>query len=191
MQRIDLSEYLVHWIKGDSHEDAFDVLRQIVHNRVLLGSSGGIRDGWTCVCFTEAPKNVFHQVLGRYKPFGIQIPKSWLFEKGGRPVIYQAHHEYELLSKQIRWRHVRFEPHTKPPVDFSWEREWRIRADELVVDPKVARILVPDESWAEALINEHKYHEYGHIQLLASAYGEHYLAQPINDFEFKYAVITT
>jgi len=86
------------------------------------------------VCFTEAPENVFHQVLGRYKPFGIQVPKSWLFEKGGRPVIYQAAGEYELLDEKIRWRHVRYEPHTTAPIDFSWEREWRIQAEELVID---------------------------------------------------------
>lgn len=190
MPRIDVSKYLVHWTKGNSYDEAFDVLRKIVHNRLLLGSSRGIRGEWNCVCFTEAPEGIFHQVLGRYKPFGIQIPKSWLFERGGRPAIYQPSHEYELLNERIRWRHVRYEPHTTPSVDFTWEREWRIQAGELAIDPRVTRILVPHESWAEALISEHEYHEYGHIQMLASAYGEHYLAQPINDFAFKYSVIS-
>lgn len=189
MLRLDLSKYLVHWTKGDNYEEAFDVLRQIVYNRIFLGSNGSIRGGWSCVCFTEAPERVFHQASSRYKPFGIQIPKAWLFEKGGRPVIYQASHEYELLNERIRWRHVRYEPHTTPPVDFSWEREWRIQAEELAIDPTVSRILVPHARWADALIDEHEYHEYGHIQLLASTYGEHYLAHPINDFGFSYAVI--
>jgi hypothetical protein len=95
-----------------------------VYERRILGSDTKIRGSWKCVCFTEAPENTFHQVLGKYKPFGIQVPKTWLFSQGGRPVIYQAGAEYELLPEPLEWRHMRYEPNTNPPFDFSWEREW-------------------------------------------------------------------
>ena len=31
----------------------------------------------------------------RYEPFGIGVKKEWLYEKGGRPVIYSSDEEYE------------------------------------------------------------------------------------------------
>ena len=131
MPRDDITKYLVHWTKGANYDEAFDTLRSIVFERRLRGSNCQIRGGWNCVCFTEAPEGSFHQVIGRYKPFGIQVPKAWLFERGGRPVIYETNAEYDVLPDEIKWRHVRYEPSADPPFDFSWEREWRIQVDEL------------------------------------------------------------
>ena len=190
MPRVDHSKYLVHWTKGESYEEAFDILRSIVFQGQIIAGDGNIRGGWRCVCFTESPEYAFHQVEGKYKPFGIQVPKSWLFNLGGRPVIYQASSEYDLLHESQKWRHVRYEPDTEPPVDFSWEREWRIRTDFVNLDPEKARIIIPDDSWAECLKDEHEYHEHGKVQLMASAYGEEWLAYPIDEFEFKFTTIS-
>ena len=189
MPRDDLTKYLVHWTKGANYDEAFQKLRQIVFEGRLRGSGDLIRGGWVCVCFTEAPETSFHQVTGKYKPFGIQVPKSWLFEQGGRPVIYETNNEYDLLPDEIKWRHVRYEPNTNPPFDFSWEREWRIQTDELLLDIAHTRILVPDESWAQALVNEHEVNEHMHLQLMASAYGEEWLMYPVEEFAFRYTVI--
>jgi hypothetical protein len=143
------------------------------------------------VCFTEAPEQEFHQVVGKYRPFGVQVPKAWLFSIGGRPVVYQAAGEYDLLPDHMKWRHVRYEPDADPPFDFSWEREWRILADSLALYPPMTRILVPHQSWADALVEEHKANEEEHVAMLASAYGDEYLQYPIEDFHFSISIIET
>ncbi len=189
MARDDLSNYLVHWIKGDTDQEAFDILHRIVSERRLLGGVGRIKGGYRCVCFTEAPENTFHKVMGRYRPFGVQVSKKWLFSQGGRPVIYQAGHEFNLLSESHKWRHVRYEPDADPPIDFTWEREWRILADEVALPAGLARILVPHEDWAHSLEGEHEQTERGRIQMEAIAYGEEWLFRQPQAFQYEYSVI--
>lgn len=189
MPRADLSKHLVHWTKGADYESAFCAFRRIVFEGRIRGSSTFIRGGWTCVCFTEAPEVMFHQVSGKYKPFGVQVPKAWLFGLGGRPVIYQTDDEYELLPDELKWRHVRYEPHVDPPFDFSWEREWRIRVNELALDPLYARLILPNEMWARALIDEHEQNEGEYLELLVSEYGEEYRMYSARPFAFTYSVI--
>ena len=189
MPRSDLTKYLVHWTKGADYNDAFAKLRGIVFEKRLLGSGALIRGEWPCVCFTEAPVNSFHEIIGRYKPFGIQVPKAWLFRLGGRPVIYQSSAEYNSLPEPIRWRHMRYEPDADPPFDFSWEREWRIHTTELQLDPTQASILVPDEQWAQELIHEHTIDEHIEREFRAAEYGEEWLMYPLKEFAFRYSVI--
>lgn len=68
-------------------------------------------------------------------------------------MIYQSDAEYSLLPENLRWRHVRYEPDA---INFTWEREWRIRCAELAFDPRSAAIIVPSREWAEALFDEHQ-----------------------------------
>ncbi|MCJ7587023.1 MAG: hypothetical protein MUQ00_03875 [Candidatus Aminicenantes bacterium] len=189
MPRSDLTKYLVHWTKGANYEEGFSSLRRIVFEKRLLGSGELIKGGWQCVCFTEAPETTFHQVVGKYKPFGIQVPKSWLFRLGGRPVIYQSNAEYNLLPENLRWRHMRYEPDANPPFDFSWEREWRIQTNELQLEPAYASILIPGEAWARELIREHEENEHFEREFRAAEYGEEWLMYPLDDFSFRYTVI--
>lgn len=67
-------------------------------------------------------------------------------------MIYQPDVEFDLLPESIRWRHVRYEPDT---IDFTWEREWRIKCDYLDFTPEVACIVVPSKEWADWLVAEH------------------------------------
>jgi hypothetical protein len=83
------------------------------------------------------------------------VPKTWGFERGGRPVIYQTEEEYHNLPESLRWRHVRFDPLNG--IDFTWEREWRIRIDELVLDISVAVVIVPDSDWEQRIRRDHEY----------------------------------
>lgn len=149
LDREDISTYLVHFIKGDDYEEAFRTLTSIVRGSQLLGGTGFIKGSYRCVCFSEAPIKTLGQMLMKpsihgvkYKPFGIIVEKKWLFEQGGRPVIYETDSEYTNLVEELRWRHVRYEQHLDPPIDFSWEREWRIRVDSLYIDPDVAWLVV-------------------------------------------------
>jgi hypothetical protein len=162
MSRSDISNFLVHFTSGEPHEAAFARLKQIIRSKSLIGSSRRIKGGFTCVCFSEAPLTSLRSGLvnefaySRYSPFGIVVEKQWLFERGGRPVIYQPDDEFDQLPRSHRWRHHRYELRSdRESVDFTWEREWRVQTDELPFDSSSAQIVVPDEGWAERLIAEH------------------------------------
>jgi hypothetical protein len=81
MTRDDISKYLIHWTKGDSYEEAFEILRSIVFEMRIIGSGKYIKGSYYCVCFTEAPVEKFHQVIGKYKPFGIRVSKNGYTDK--------------------------------------------------------------------------------------------------------------
>lgn len=159
MSRNDITDFLIHFTKGDSLEDAFRCLQKIVKERSLLGSGRLIKGHYPCVCFSEAPLASLTNGLvnpnyySKYSPFGIMVSKEWLFQLGGRPVIYQTDSEFITLPESQRWKHMRYEP---PNIDFSWEREWRIQCDSLWFDQNVASIVVLDASWAQYLVREHE-----------------------------------
>src|SRR5438128_7603174 len=83
------------------------------------------------------------------------FPNHGFFARGGRPVIYQPDEEFLSLPDQMRWRHVRYEPTADPPIDFSWEREWRIKTDILSISPQVVRIVLPTDEWFQQLRRTH------------------------------------
>src|SRR5690349_11592375 len=97
MIRGDLSNRVVHLTRGDTPEQATASFESILREGALRGANGFIRGGYNCVCFSEAPLGVIAHALGlpagqgmRYAPFGVIVGKRWLFEQGGRPVIYQS-----------------------------------------------------------------------------------------------------
>lgn len=162
MARADISPYLVHFTSGVTYEDAFTRLRKIVADRSLIAGSHFIKGNYQCVCFSEAPLASLRDGLvnryyySRYSPFGIMFSKRWLFAQGGRPVIYQSAEEYYTLPDSHRWRHVLYEPSdSTESVDFTWEREWRIKCESLAFDQNSAKIVVLDQSWADRLVCEH------------------------------------
>ena len=183
--RTDISDKLIHFTSGISDVEAFGRLRQIITERRLIGSSVSIRGNYRCVCFTEAPLSTLRYGLmnpnatARYSRFGVLLEKQWLFEQGGRPVIYQPDNEFGLLPEQLRWRHMRYEPGV---IDFTWEREWRIQCDELQLVPHIVGIVVPNQNWADILISEHHAQQdfevcqYSQVMsgLLAEQYHDHF-----------------
>lgn len=186
MPRADLSDHLVHFTSGASWDEAFGSLCQIVEQGRLIGSSRLIRGGHRCVCFSEAPLPlvpgglVNPDAYSRYAPFGMLVDKSWLFGRGGRPVIYQPDAEFDALPESLRWRHMRFDLDARPPVDFTWEREWRVQTDELTVNPSSAVVVLPDRTWSERLrhafdeTQDWQVAEYAQVldQTIAEAYRE-------------------
>jgi len=108
--RTDLSGYVYHLTKpvldvnGNTTLKAIDRLINIINERKLDGSStqsGFIIGNKKAVCFQDAPirgiaQNVIHEQdfrkeLGgkiRYKGIGLAFTKPYIFNKGGRPVIY-------------------------------------------------------------------------------------------------------
>lgn len=165
MSRTDISKHLVHFTKGDGPYDyrgAFSHLQSIMTDQVLRGNSNLIKGQYSCVCFSEAPLTSLADGLknqsgySRYTPFGVMFDKAWVFAHEGRPVIYEPKEEFELLPESHRWRHVRYEPTAAPPIDFTWEREWRIHAPELRFEPQEAVIVVLSHDWADQLVREHQ-----------------------------------
>jgi len=93
------------------------------------------------------------EYYSRYSPFGIMVHKQWLFDLGGRDVIYEPDVESEPLADCHKWRHMRHEP---PEVDFTWEREWRVQCESLRFDCRCASAVVLNKSWAQRLVQEHE-----------------------------------
>ena len=161
MSREDISDYVIHFTKGEDDTDAFERLRTILYEMRLVGSCRNIRGNHTCVCFSEAPLAALENGLlnssaySCYSPFGVLFNKSSIFQQGARPVIYQPYNEYEQLPESHSWRHVTYNPASNPPVDFTWEREWRILANEFHFDGSNAAVVVPNGIWADRLIREH------------------------------------
>ena len=156
-----MSPYLIHFTSGENYHFACQTLQKIIKERRLIGGSGMIKGGYNCVCFSEAPLTnltgglVNHRAYSRYKPFGVLFHKSWIFSLGGRPVIYESDAEYEALPVSHKWRHVLYRPDADDPIDFTWEREWRLRCDDLEFSSEYASIVVPNDEWAQHLIREH------------------------------------
>jgi len=160
--RFDLSDKLIHFVRGERADDAFLTIRDIIQDCRLFGGSRMIRGGYRCVSFTEAPLAAFAaDFVGqfpftRYSQFGLMFEKKWVYKRGGRPVIYQPDDDFYRLPEELRWRHVRFELCDEAVIDFTWEREWRIACDELVFTPADAVIVVPDGQWAGTLCQLHE-----------------------------------
>lgn len=110
---------------------AFDVIKEILQDNKIYGSRpdyGYIKGGHTAVCFSEVPFSGLKYMLQdtRYEPYGLIFNKNTIFKNGGRPVIYLPDSEAEWIPSEEKWRHVRFE---YGKVDFTFEREWRLRGD--------------------------------------------------------------
>ncbi len=161
MIRDDVSDKLIHLTRGPTYDDAAKVFSAILEEKRLLGGTGCIKGGFRCVCFSEAPISQLSRILAnpmahgmRYMPFGVMVSKAWLFDIGGRPVIYQPDSEFELLHDDQKYQHVRYEPTDN--VDFTWEREWRMLTDELPLDPDVTTVVVPNRGWERRILKPHE-----------------------------------
>jgi hypothetical protein len=187
MIRDDLSDKLVHLTRGDD-QAAANAFWGMFHERTLRGGTGCIKGNYRCVCFSEAPLSKLAHILAntsvhnmRYEPFGVMVDKTWLYEKGGRPVIYQSEEEFDLLVESQKFRHVRYEP---PAVDFTWEREWRIRND-VAIDPAASSLVVPNRAWERWALNEHT----NKLALYGSVFSAIMLLKSVIDFPWHFVVL--
>ena len=190
--RRDFSDKLVHFTKAnDNYEKAYRRLTKIIQDRRIIGNSKMIRGGYRCVSFTQAPLISLRDVLvnpgnySRYSPFGIVIEKRWIYAKGGRPVIYQTGDEFALLPEELRWRHVTYEPNRERPIDFTWEREWRIKCDYLDIDPSYSGIIVPDSRWLQRMIAEHEEEQHFLVLEYSSVLDEDLAQQCREEFPWR------
>src|SRR5713226_9297544 len=64
--------------------------------------------------------------------------------------------EFGLLQEALRWRHVRFEPTDESPIDFTWEREWRLPFRDLHFQFSDVEVVLPDEMFRDRFTSEAK-----------------------------------
>lgn len=161
MARPDLSDQLIHFTQGATPEAAYERLCEILASERLIGSDHLISGRYRCVCFTEAPLAALTEGLlstwdySRYAPFGLIFDKRYLFARGARPVIYQPAAEFDALRETHRWRHMTYGRVGDRFVDFTWEREWRLKTDALPFDPSYAGLVVPDAGWRNRMLADH------------------------------------
>lgn len=140
--RMDFSAQVTHLTRPTKEIDALDILIKILRERTLIGSTVYIIGDTPAVCFFDAPlysicENVqfekernekFGFTKIRYDLFGLTFTKPYIFQKGGRPVIYDKSFEAkEYLPPNQWWRIVNYD--LSDPnnfLDWSHEREWRI-----------------------------------------------------------------
>ena len=176
--RSDLSPHLIHFTKGNGEEDPLSVLLRILREKTLRGSSGFVKGGSKCVSFTEAPFDVLsagfhgHNGESRYSRFGLRFAKDQVFRAGGLPVIYQPDSEYSTLPPSMRWRHVRYEPLADPPIDWTWEREWRLLTQEFTFSTEDVEVVLPDEATAKRFVELVEHESFHHAWALTQVLGD-------------------
>lgn len=143
--RNDISAYLTHLTKPQDNLNSVEVLIKILKEKKLLGSgrSGFIKGSEKAVCFQDAPvngigQNVLHEERMRkefggkirYQAVGLMFPKPYIFKKGARPVIYEDKEVASNLFADVSWRVVTMNFNDRDNiVDWSHEREWRMKGD--------------------------------------------------------------
>jgi hypothetical protein len=146
--RPDISDWVVHFTKG-SRAEAREALKGILAH--------GLENRGLCICFTESPiahfSNLFNvfEPYGRramLAPFGVAVKKQWLFERQGRPVIYLREDERKYLRPEVDYL---FEPYAPGELDFTWLREWRTKAERLVLSKEDTVLIFPDREEAEGV----------------------------------------
>ncbi len=144
---------LTHFTRASTTESALDVLARILGEGAIRGGTRMVRGAERVVCMFDVSTGelsdlLTHRNRRRYQPFGIAVDKRYAFTRGARPVIYMPSHEAEvILEPEEMWRVVSIDLDRTPPVDWTFEREWRLRGD-LPLAPELTVALV--ESWRDA-----------------------------------------
>ncbi|MBV8361996.1 MAG: hypothetical protein JO189_29300 [Deltaproteobacteria bacterium] len=143
---------LTHFTRRSASGDAMDNLVAILRTGIIRGSTRMVRTKRAVVCLFDAPLSELNRLLGRnnrrrYEPFGIAMDKRYAFAMGARPVIYMPWPEAsEMLDEQELWRVVAIDLDQMPPLDWTFEREWRI-AEQLKLPSEGTVALV--DTWRD------------------------------------------
>lgn len=154
--RTDLSSYVSHLTRGADDQHTGQILMKILMDQKIIGSKigppGYIVGKNPAVCFQDIPfvslgQNVLHEInyrkqqeadgipkekiKKRYSPAGIAFKKNYVFNHGGRPVIYEnTEYAKKILPEEEHWRIVNFDlSRNENIVDWTHEREWRVKGD--------------------------------------------------------------
>lgn len=170
-RRSDFSCGLVHLTKGNKDLSAIQVLIKILKEKKLNGGTGYIHGKIPVVCFQDVPlqslsENIlYEQTLHededetetRYSAFGLRFSKEFIYQHGGRPVLYeQKDIAKDLLDEDEHWRIVCLDlGDPNNIIDWTHEREWRIKGD-LEFEWKDVEILLSQEYDIKRFLEECK-----------------------------------
>jgi len=188
--RRDISNQLVHLTKSTEKLQAINILENIINEERLIGGKGFIKSHDQCICFSETPLSEIANLLKanevtiqnkqrpRYESYGVIVSKKWAWGQGARPVIYQPDLEYDILPEELKYRHVRYE--LESDIDFTWEREWRLKAKEIKLISEHTIFVVPTSKEVMYLKREY----FSFIQKAVASLGEDALPY-IEDFPWR------
>ena len=163
--RTDLVARITHLTRGNSDEEAFDLLWEIIKEKRLKGSgkSGFIVGDKKAVCFQEVPlysiveNLLFEETLkdrNRYSWFGLRFNKGKMYKRGARPVIYGKTEELKkILPQNEYWRIVDLDLDANNVVDWSHEREWRVCGD-FQFEYDDIEVIVRDDYFYQLFVNK-------------------------------------
>lgn len=162
--RNDMALRITHLTRGKDNDEAFENLWKILIDKKINGSgnSGFITGRRKEVCLQELPLSAIAENLMyeeslhdrvRYSPFGIRFHKGFIYNRGGRPVIYEDKDIMRLLLPESEyWRIVDLDLSNKDSyVDWTHEREWRV-PDELTFNYGNIEIIVEQGKYYRKLV---------------------------------------
>jgi hypothetical protein len=126
---------LTHFTRAAGTRSAIDNLEAILRDGAIRGATRWIRGKRPVVCLFDATLDELGRLLRRsnrrrYEPFGVALDKRYAFIQGARPVLYLPWREARLiLAEEEWWRVAAIDLESSPPIDWSFEREWRIAGD--------------------------------------------------------------
>lgn len=144
---------LAHFTRRSEAGDALDNLAAILRSGVIAGASRMVRTHRPVVCLFDAPLRELGAVLvrenrRRYEAFGVAIDKRYAFQMGARPVLYLPWDEAKrILAADELWRVVAIDLDRVPPIDWTFEREWRVAGDLPLPAHGIVALV---ESWRDA-----------------------------------------
>jgi hypothetical protein len=170
-----MSEYAVHFTKGDGTTSAYWVMMNILATGRLEASGpfgaarslDALANTQMAVCFSEIPLDRLDRLVERRSNYGIAFKQDFLVTKGGARVWYVdnegqvARTLRGMVSSRAApgmdladefWKLTPFVDYPSNAYDyrFEWEREWRVPGG-LSFDPDdVAFLFIPDELHAAA-----------------------------------------
>lgn len=154
--------YVTHFTKESNDLTVFQVLKKILTEKKIVGSNqnGYVIGNSRAVCFEDVPlygvcQNSFHEQINkaelggtlRYRPIALTFEKEYIFNKGGRPVLYeQKDIAKRILPQDEWWRIINYDLSNQGSIiDWTHEREWRIKSD-FEFDISEAIIIMPQDS---------------------------------------------
>ena len=142
LSREDLSQWLIHLSRGGFLENGMwlepkAAMMNILHEgRIRASQREEIRkyDPRGAACLYDVPPSTWRTVVatnpsGR-RGYGLIVSKSIFWYLGGRPAIYDHDPGSQGWPENQRYRLIWTDLNRQPaPVDWTHEREWRIRGD--------------------------------------------------------------
>lgn len=168
----DMSDYLVHFTKGDDFSCPCTQQLTILYNQVIEARSKfGVGREWApvandqkCVCFSEIPLHQLSRLVWRRSRYGLGFRKDFLMSRGAAPVWYvqkdnHLHNAiYDLMTRASVCKPGMQDPiwRLTPFIDaigvysggsyrFEWEREWRHLGNFCFQRDDPAFLIIPQE----------------------------------------------